>query len=63
MAQKKDKSPKDSYPDAETERRLRQTLVGAFNGPPTHLKDIPKKNGERRHVTKSRHISRASAKT
>lgn len=30
------------------EQRLRTILRGAFAGPPTPLKDIPKKNGESR---------------
>jgi hypothetical protein len=34
----------------ETEKRLRKILEGAFSGPPTPLKAIPKKNGESRAV-------------
>jgi hypothetical protein len=30
------------------DRRLQRMLQGAFAGPPTPLKDIPKKNGESR---------------
>jgi hypothetical protein len=42
------------------EQRLQQILRGAFAGPPTPLKGIPKKNGESRSVglpkkTKKRH--------
>ena len=32
----------------EAELRLEKTLRGAFAGPPTPLKDIPKKTGESR---------------
>jgi hypothetical protein len=38
----------DQYSVKETERRLQRILHGAFAGPPTPLKDIPKKNGESR---------------
>ena len=38
--------------DAETEQRLQKILQGAFSGPPTPLKDIPKKSGESRAVGK-----------
>jgi hypothetical protein len=31
-----------------TEQRLQRILRGAFAGPPTKLKDIPKKSGESR---------------
>jgi hypothetical protein len=30
------------------QRRLQKILQGAFSGPPTPLKDIPKRNGESR---------------
>jgi hypothetical protein len=46
----------------ETEQRLQKILQGAFSGPPTPLKDIPKRNGESR-VVKDRSASAASAKT
>lgn len=38
--------------NAQTKRRLKSLLEGAFNGPPTPLKDIPKKNGEVRSQSK-----------
>jgi hypothetical protein len=34
----------------ETERRLKSILRGAFSGPPTPLKDIPKRDGESRKL-------------
>jgi hypothetical protein len=36
--------------DQETEQRLQRILQGAFSGPPTPLKDIPKRNGEHREM-------------
>jgi hypothetical protein len=38
----------DEYDSKETSGRLQKLLRGAFNGPPTPLKNIPKKNGESR---------------
>ena len=38
----------DQYSAEETEQRLQKVLQGAFSGPPTPLKDIPKRNGESR---------------
>lgn len=38
----------------ETKQRLRKILRGAFAGPPTPLKDIPKKTGESRAVKRKR---------
>lgn len=35
---------------AEAKRRLQAILRGAFAGPPTQLKDIPKKRGESRQT-------------
>jgi hypothetical protein len=32
----------------ESEQRLQKLLQGAFSGPPTPLKNIPKRNGESR---------------
>jgi hypothetical protein len=32
----------------ETEQRLQKVLQGAFSGPPTPLKRIPKRNGKSR---------------
>jgi hypothetical protein len=40
--------------DRETEQRLLKILQGAFAGPPTPLKDIPKRNGEHRQSRKSK---------
>lgn len=48
--------------DEKTDQRLRRILRGAFSGPPTPLKDIPKKSGESR-ATRARNASAASAKT
>jgi hypothetical protein len=42
------KSDAEQYTLVETQRRLRSILKGAFSGPPTPLKDIPKKSGEPR---------------
>ena len=41
-------SDPSQYSPEETERRLRKLMRGAFAGPPTQLKDIPKRNGESR---------------
>jgi hypothetical protein len=38
--------------DAEDSQRLRTILRGAFAGPPTPLKDIPKRNGKKRTIGK-----------
>lgn len=38
----------EQYSQKETDQRLQRILRGAFAGPPTPLKDIPKKNGESR---------------
>ncbi len=38
----------DQFGSKETKHRLEKTLQGAFSGPPTQLKRIPKKNGESR---------------
>jgi hypothetical protein len=43
MAQKR---TEDSFSEQETARRLDAILQGAFAGPPTPLKDIPKQNAE-----------------
>jgi hypothetical protein len=34
--------------------RLQKLLQGAFSGPPTPLKNIPKKNGESRRIGKKK---------
>jgi hypothetical protein len=38
--------------DQENEQRLELILAGAFSGPPTPLKNIPKRNGEARGADK-----------
>jgi hypothetical protein len=38
------------YSAKETARRVKAAVQGAFAGPPTPLKDIPKKNGESRTI-------------
>jgi hypothetical protein len=38
----------------DTEQRLKKILEGAFNGPPTPLKDIPTRDGESRAVRKKK---------
>ena len=44
-----EKLPKKNN-EQERQRRLKAILQGAFSGPPTPQKDIPKKNGESRVV-------------
>lgn len=39
-------------PHDDTQQRLHKILHGAFSGPPTPLKDIPKRNGESRSLEK-----------
>jgi hypothetical protein len=46
------RSMDDKFSDAETERRMQSLLQGAFSGPPTPLKDIPKRDGESRSIAK-----------
>jgi len=46
------KQSEDSFSKQETARRVEAALRGAFAGPPTPLKDIPKRNGEPRSVGK-----------
>jgi hypothetical protein len=38
----------------EVQQRLQKILQGAFSGPPTPLKDIPKRNGESRAAGKKK---------
>jgi hypothetical protein len=38
----------DQRSPEETEQRLQKLLEGAFSGPPTPLKRIPKRNGKSR---------------
>ena len=52
----------DQYGAEETRQRLVKTLRGAFTGPPTPLKNIPKQDGESRVAAKKRRASAASAK-
>jgi hypothetical protein len=40
----------DQYSPEETEQRLRKLMRGAFAGPPTQMKAIPKRNGESRRA-------------
>ena len=40
----------DGYTTREIEQRLQKMLQGAFAGPPTPLKNIPKRDGESRSV-------------
>jgi hypothetical protein len=42
----------DQYGAEETEQRLQKILQGAFDGPPTPLKEIPKRDGKARRVGK-----------
>ena len=44
------KQSKDSFSTEKSVRRLETILKGAFAGPPTPLKDIPKQNGKSRRV-------------
>ena len=58
----------DKFSPEETSARLRKSLGAAFSKRPTHLKDIPKKDGTMRSLPKRRRgtklrASRASAKT
>jgi hypothetical protein len=39
---------KNQTTETETEQRLQKLLRSAFDGPPTPLKEIPKKNGSAR---------------
>ena len=40
----------DSFGEQEARQRLADVLRGAFSGPPTPLKAIPKRNGESRRM-------------
>jgi hypothetical protein len=53
---------RDKRSQSETKGRLQKILQGAFNGPPTPLKHIPKKSGESRAI-KGRNASGANART
>jgi hypothetical protein len=52
----------EDYSEQATEQRLDAMLRGAFSGPPTPLKNIPKKSGESR-AAKARESSDANAGT
>jgi hypothetical protein len=53
---------RDQHSAKDTQGQLAKLLQGAFSGPPTPLKDIPKKSGESRSL-KRRSASDATAKT
>lgn len=64
------KQSDDSYSQSETAQRMDKVLRGAFAGPPTPLKKIPKVNGDTRSIArratpkaqqKSRKNTKASA--
>jgi hypothetical protein len=44
----------NKYGDEEAQQRLQKILQGAFSGPPTPLKDIPKMNGESRSLKRKK---------
>ena len=44
--------PNDRISRRESDQRLKSILHGAFDGPPTPLKEIPKRNGEPRSQAK-----------
>jgi hypothetical protein len=48
-------------PPNDTDARLKKILAGAFAGPPTPLKAIPKKNGEPRSAAKKKVVSSAAS--
>ena len=39
-------------PQSDTDNRLRRILAGAFDGPPTPLKDIPTRAGDSRQLSR-----------
>ena len=43
----------ETFSAEETERRVKAAVQGAFSGPPTPLKDIPKRNSESRVIGKA----------
>ena len=49
--------------DAEAETRLKAILRGAFAGPPTPLKEVPTRTGERRKVKVDSSGAHATSKT
>jgi hypothetical protein len=44
----------DQFSPEETEQRLRKLMRGAFAGPPTQMKDIPKKRRANHKPPKAR---------
>jgi hypothetical protein len=44
----------DQHGEEATEKRLQKILQGAFNGPPTRLKDIPTRDGESRKLKRKK---------
>jgi hypothetical protein len=44
------KQSEDSFSEEETARRMNLILRGAFDGPPTPLKDIPTRAGQARKL-------------
>jgi hypothetical protein len=52
---------KNQYNKEEARARCEAALRGAFNGPPTQLKDIPTKKGESRVQRKKPTKKRASS--
>jgi hypothetical protein len=53
----------DQYSAKETGQRLQKILQGAFAGPPTPLKDIPKRNGESRATSEPKKQSKKQPST
>jgi hypothetical protein len=51
----------DQYSGQEAQHRLKSVLRGAFSGPPTPLKHIPKRSGESR-APKAHNASGANAR-
>jgi hypothetical protein len=45
----------------EAKQRLQSILRGAFDGPPTPLKEIPTRNGRPRSLTRRKRKSKGSA--
>lgn len=52
----------EQYSAEETEQRLRRIMRAAFSGPPTPLKDIPKRNGKPR-ASRAKPATRKARKT
>jgi hypothetical protein len=56
------KQSDDSFSEDETLQRIGAVLRGAFAGPPTPLKEIPKRNGKQRKVGKTQRRPRRKAR-